>query len=81
MKGYVVQREMFMCEWIPGGDGVAVVVQLLLSPGRVIAASREPCNHVAADVKSDDDGCQHAAVVVSCALLISGLNKFKFFLY
>ena len=49
MKGYVAQREMFMCEWIPGGDRAAVVVQLL-SLGRVIAASREPCNHVAADV-------------------------------
>lgn len=49
MKGYVVQRDMFMCEWIPGSDRVAVVVQVL-SPGRMIAASREPCNHVAADV-------------------------------
>ena len=50
MKGYVVQREMFMCQWIPGSDHVAVVVQVL-SPGSVIAASREPCNHVAADVR------------------------------
>ena len=49
VKGYLVQREMFMCERIPGDDRAAVVVQLL-SPGRVIAASREPCNHVVADV-------------------------------
>ena len=49
MKGYVVQREMFMCQWIAGSDRDAVVVQVL-SPGRVIAALREPCNQLAAEV-------------------------------
>jgi hypothetical protein len=45
VKGYIVWREM--CECSRGYDRAAVVVQVL-SPGRMIAASREPCNQDAA---------------------------------
>jgi hypothetical protein len=80
VKGNVAHREQCY-----GSDRLLAVVQVL-SHGRVMLLRASPVITLLPTYKSDDDddydyGCQHTAVVVSCALLISGLHKFKLFLH